>query len=137
MFLDPLVAQFFRALSRGRPTRSLSSPPWDLQVVLDELTVAPFKPIRVIHIHLLTFKLALLVAITLAGWVNELQALSIKEPFLRILPERVILKTDPGFLPKVVSGFHREQDIVLQLLSQTIMAAGEKFAVLDDRSYLL
>lgn len=33
--------------------------------------------------------------------------------FFQVLPDRLIFKTDPAFLPKVASGFHRGQEIVL------------------------
>ena len=55
----------------------------------------------------------MLVAVTSARRVSELQALSIIEPFLTIFQDRVVLRTDPGFLPKVASAFHRTQEIVL------------------------
>ena len=57
--------------------------------------------------------MVLLVAVTSARRVSELQALSIIEPFLTIFQDRVVLRTDPGFLPKVASAFHRTQEIVL------------------------
>lgn len=37
-------------------------------------------------------------AVTSARRVSELQVLSIQKPFLVILEDRVVLKTDPGFL---------------------------------------
>lgn len=60
-----------------------------------------------------TLKAVFLVAISTARRISELQALSIKEPFLLIFEDRLVLHTDPGFLPKVVSKFHRTQEIVL------------------------
>lgn len=52
---DPLVARFFRALTRRRLGRSLFILPWHLQMVLDGLTRAPFQPVRDAPIRLLTF----------------------------------------------------------------------------------
>lgn len=57
-------------------------------------------------------KIVFLIAITSARRVSDLEALSIREPFLLIREDGIVLKTDPSFLPKVASTFHRTQDIV-------------------------
>lgn len=72
---------------------------WDLSVELRGIIKAPFEPV-------------LLVAITTARRI-ELQALSVREPFLKMYDDRVVLQTGPGFTPKVASTFHKSQDIVL------------------------
>ncbi|KAG8538012.1 hypothetical protein GDO81_023434 [Engystomops pustulosus] len=58
-------------------------------------------------------KVAFPIAITSDCRIGEIQALSCKEPFLTVLDDRIILKLDPLFLPKVVSEFHKNQDIDL------------------------
>ncbi|CAJ0934786.1 unnamed protein product [Ranitomeya imitator] len=56
---------------------------------------------------------AFLVAITSIRRVSELAALSCRPPFLVIHQDKVVLRLPPSFLPKVVSTFHLNEDIVL------------------------
>ncbi|XP_040297230.1 uncharacterized protein LOC121008634 [Bufo bufo] len=109
----PWISRFLKAADRIRPTIRNMVPPWNLNTVLGGLTSDPFEPLDSIHIRWLTIKTIFLVAITSARRVCELQALSIQEPFLAIFEDKLIFKLDPTFLPKVVSTFHRSQDIVL------------------------
>ncbi|XP_077326372.1 uncharacterized protein LOC143961088 [Lithobates pipiens] len=110
---EQLIVRFFKALVRARPVPFKFFPKWDLSLVLRALTKEPFEPPAAATLRLWSLKLVLLVAITSARRVSELQALSIVEPFCCIFPDRVVLKTDPGFLPKVSTAFHRTQKIVL------------------------
>lgn len=57
-----------------------------------------------------------LVAITSARRVSELAALSCKSPYLIIHRDKVVLRQQPSFLPKVVLAFHLNEDIVLPSL---------------------
>ena len=82
------------------------------------LTKEPFEPVAQISVKFLLLKMAFLLAITTARRVSDLQALTIKEPFLLLLEDRVILKQDPLFLPKVTSNFHRSQEIILPSFCQ-------------------
>ena len=83
-------------MEKVKPRPIVSFPKWDLSLVLQALTKSPFEPLK-----MLTLKTILLVAVTSARRISELQALSIKEPFMRCLPDRLVLRTDPAFLPKV------------------------------------
>ncbi|CAJ0933078.1 unnamed protein product [Ranitomeya imitator] len=56
---------------------------------------------------------AFLVAITSIRGVSELAALSCRPPFLVIRQDKVVFRPPPSFLPKVVSTFHLNEDIVL------------------------
>lgn len=135
---DPFIARFCKAISRRKPVRVNIAPSWDLSVVLKAFLGSPFEPISEASLRLVTFKTVLLVAITSARRVSEIQALSVREPFLQILEDRVILKTDPGFLPKVASNFHRSQDIVLPSFCQKASNEKEKrFHLLDVRRCIL
>ncbi|XP_072001164.1 uncharacterized protein [Engystomops pustulosus] len=107
------VKRFFQACSRLRPTVKDSSPQWDLSLVLDALTMGPFEPIDPSHMRFLTQKTAFLIAITSARRLGELQALSICEPYLSVSEDRITLRLDRNFLPKIVSNFHRNQEIIL------------------------
>lgn len=62
-----------------------------------------------ISLRNLTLKTVFLVAVTSARRIGELHARSVKEPFLLICPDRIVLKTDPVFLPKVASVHNRSQ----------------------------
>ncbi|KAJ1202815.1 hypothetical protein NDU88_006610 [Pleurodeles waltl] len=50
---------------------------------------------------------------TFVAWVSELQALSLKPPYLSVHPDKVVLRTSASFLPKVVTPFHEGQSITL------------------------
>lgn len=57
--------------------------------------------------------MAFLFAITSVRKVSDLAALSCKEPYLILHHDKVVLRPVPSFLPKAVSEFHLNQDIVL------------------------
>ncbi|XP_069820996.1 uncharacterized protein [Dendropsophus ebraccatus] len=107
------VKRFLRSAQRQSPSIRNLHPPWDLNSVLESLTRAPFEPLEEADIKLLSYKTAFLVAIVSARRVSELQALTIREPYFLIEDDRITLRTDPNFLPKVVSSFHQSQDIIL------------------------
>ncbi|KAG8566962.1 hypothetical protein GDO81_013445 [Engystomops pustulosus] len=107
------VKRFISASSRIRPQVLRRTPTWDLTLVLDALSRPPFEPLESSNIKNLTLKTTLLIAVTTAKRLGELQAISIREPYMRILPDRIVLTLDPGFVPKVVSDFHRNQEITL------------------------
>ncbi|KAG8553057.1 hypothetical protein GDO81_003253 [Engystomops pustulosus] len=107
------VKRFITASSRIHPQVLTKIPTWDLTLVLNTLSKGPFEPIENIDIRNLTLKTVFLVAITSARRLGELQAISIQEPYLKILDDRIIITLDSAFLPKVVSNFHRNQEIIL------------------------
>lgn len=79
-----------------------------------------------------------LVAITTARRVSELEALSIRAPFFQVFPDRLIFKTDPAFLPKVASSFHRGQEIILPTFcSNPVREQEHIFHKLDVRRCVL
>ncbi|XP_044128693.1 uncharacterized protein LOC122922220 isoform X1 [Bufo gargarizans] len=107
------IKRFIRAARRLRPTLRSRSPTWDLNLVLNNLMCSPFEPLEDCSIKLLSFKTAFLIAITSAKRLGEIQALSIREPYLTITEDKIVLKLDPGFLPKVASDRNRGQEILL------------------------
>ncbi|XP_071974716.1 uncharacterized protein [Engystomops pustulosus] len=107
------VKRFITASSRIHPQVLTKIPTWDLTLVLNTLSKGPFEPVENIDIRNLTLKTVFLVAITSARRLGELQAISIQEPYLKILDDRIIITLDSAFLPKVVSNFHRNQEIIL------------------------
>lgn len=84
---------------------------WDLAIVLQGWIKRAER--EDLPLKWLTLKTAFLVAILTSRSISELQALSIMEPYLEIFEDRLVVCTDPGFLPRVSSRFHREQEIVL------------------------
>ncbi|XP_029445511.1 uncharacterized protein LOC115084588 [Rhinatrema bivittatum] len=113
----PLLSHFMIGLSHLRPPLSKPRIPWDLNVVLEQLMLPPFEPMEVAHMKYLTWKVVFLVAITSARRVSELQALVHYSPYLKLFQDRVVLRTHPSLLPKIVSAFHLNQDIVLPTFS--------------------
>lgn len=70
--------------------------------------------------------------------VSDLQALSIKEPFLLVLEDRVVPRQDPLYLPKIASRFHRSHKIILPSFCENSKNERErKFKLLDVRRCLL
>ncbi|XP_041434021.1 envoplakin-like [Xenopus laevis] len=91
-------------------------PPWDLNLVLSVLQEDPYEPLDTIPLPSLTEKVVFLLAITSARRVSEIAALSCKVSFTIFHKDKVVLRPTPDFLPKVVSEYHINQDIVVPLL---------------------
>ncbi|XP_042332287.1 uncharacterized protein LOC121935156 [Sceloporus undulatus] len=115
-FRDPLVKNFLKGCNNLYPQVSPPVLAWSLEVVLAALQSKPFEPLDTTDLRLLTWKTVFLVVITSARRAGELCALQRDEPFLRFHKDKVVLRTDITFLPKVVSLFHMCQDIVLPTL---------------------
>ncbi|CAJ0929923.1 unnamed protein product [Ranitomeya imitator] len=109
----PQVKTFFQGVAHVVPPYRAPVEAWDLNLVLDVLKVSPFEPLREIPLSALSWKVAFLVAITSIRRVSELAALSCRPPFLVIHQDKVVFRPPPSFLPKVVSTFHLNEDIVL------------------------
>ncbi|XP_034290509.1 uncharacterized protein LOC117675694 [Pantherophis guttatus] len=109
----PLIRSFLRGATNLRPPAVHRFPTWDLNKVLLALTGPPFEPLREVSLKFLSFKAAFLVAITSARRISELAALSVRQDLCIIHPDRVILRLDPAFIPKINSTFHRSQEIIL------------------------
>lgn len=88
-------------------------PTWDLSKVLYFLTVAPYEPLRLASLRFLTCMVAFLVAIILAMRVSELVALSVRKDLCVFHQDRMILRLDSSFIPKVNNWFHRAQELIL------------------------
>ncbi|XP_069596830.1 uncharacterized protein [Ranitomeya imitator] len=132
------VSRFIKAASRSRPIHRNRSMPWDLNLVLSALTKEPFEPLHSASLKLLSLKTAFLVAITSARRVGDIQALSRLSPYTEFLQDRVVLRPDPAYLPKVASEFHRSQEIVLpSFLPNPSNSKEELLHTLDVRRCLL
>ncbi|XP_073434691.1 leucine-rich repeat-containing protein 4C isoform X1 [Dendrobates tinctorius] len=90
------VARFIKSCHRSRPVSLPKIAPWDLNLVLEALTKEPFEPIQQISTKNLTLKTIILVALTSARRVSDLQALSVNPPYTQIYQDRVVMRTDPA-----------------------------------------
>ncbi|XP_048024136.1 LOW QUALITY PROTEIN: uncharacterized protein LOC125253920 [Megalobrama amblycephala] len=111
---DPLVTRFLRGTLRLRPAVRTRVPAWDLAVVLQGLSLAPFEPIEEVPVKFLTFKTLFLLAISSLKRIGDLQALSVAPSCLEFAPGMVkaFLHPRPGYVPKVPTNVVRP--IVLQ-----------------------
>ncbi|XP_058024732.1 uncharacterized protein LOC131191046 [Ahaetulla prasina] len=110
---EPLIQQFFRGANNVNPPVVHRFPSWRLNAVLNALTKTPFEPLRDSSLRFLSLKVSFLIAITSARRISELSALSVRQDLCTFFNDRVVLRLDPTFVPKVNSQFHRAQDIVL------------------------
>ncbi|XP_073436143.1 uncharacterized protein [Dendrobates tinctorius] len=132
------VTRFVSACQRSEPVHIPRLPAWDLTLVLDAFTQAPFEPIDSASVKCLSLKTATLVALVSARRLGDLHALSIDPPFLSITRDRLILKTDPSYLPKRVTKFHRSQEICLPSFYENPSNQDEvKYHTLDVRRAVL
>lgn len=109
----PFIRTFLRGATNLRPPVVHRFPTWDLNKVLTALTLSPFEPLRQVSLRFLSFKVSFLVAITSARRISELAALSTRSDLCIFHTDRVVLRLDPAFLPKINTLFHRAQEIVL------------------------
>ncbi|XP_077148511.1 uncharacterized protein LOC143809300 [Ranitomeya variabilis] len=112
----PQVRTFLQGVSRLVPPYRRPLETWDLNLVLTALQEPPFEPLKEVPLRLLSQKVVFLVAITSLRRVSELTALSCRRPFLAFHQDKVVLRTVPSFLPKVVSDFHLNEEISLPSL---------------------
>ena len=112
--------------------------PWDLSLVLNALTRAPFEPLHEASLKWISLKISFLLAIMSGRRISDLQSLSCKDPLLRILEDRVVIRPDPFYLPKVSSNFHRSQEVVLPTFCTSPKnVEEERFGLLDIKRCLL
>ena len=105
----PLVCRFMKGARRKLPVSRPLVPLWDLSVVLDALSHHPFEPLEAVGMTFVSLKVVLLLALTTAKRVSDLQALSIRPSCLQFAPgiSKVCLRPNPAFVPKVVESTYR------------------------------
>ncbi|KAK0154188.1 Potassium voltage-gated channel subfamily H member 4 [Merluccius polli] len=105
----PLVYHFMKGARRKLRVSRPLVPLWELSLVLDALSLHPFEPMEVAEIKFVSLKTALLLALTTAKRVSDLQALSIRPSCLQFARGRtkVCLRPNPAFVPKVVVSGYR------------------------------
>ncbi|XDV47155.1 hypothetical protein PO909_016859 [Leuciscus waleckii] len=111
---DPLKTRFLRDTLRLRPTGHTRVPAWDLAMVLEGLSVAPFEPLDSVSEKFLTLKTVLLLAISSLNDVSLNKGPIGIPSCLEFAPGMVkaFLYPKPGYFPKVPTNVLRP--IVLQ-----------------------
>ncbi len=95
----PLAVRFIRGIRRLRPPVCPRMPTWDLAVVLEVLSKAPFELLEAVSPRFLTVKTVFLLTISSLKRVGDLQALSVAPSCLEFVPgmPRVFLYPRPGY----------------------------------------
>ncbi len=111
---EPLVSRFLHGTMRLRPAARTRVPTWDLAIVLQGLSLAPFEPLEEVPAKFLTLKALFLLAISSLKRIGDLQALSVAPSCLEFAPGMVkaFLHPKPGYIPKVPANVARS--IMLQ-----------------------
>ncbi len=111
---DPLVSRFLRGTLRLRPAARTRVPTWDMAIVLQGFSLAPFKPLKEVPAKLLNLKALFLLAISCLKRIGDLQALSVAPSCLEFALSMVkaFLHPRPGYVPKVPANVARS--IMLQ-----------------------
>ncbi|XP_013917310.1 PREDICTED: uncharacterized protein LOC106545317, partial [Thamnophis sirtalis] len=109
----PRVRCFLKGALNLRPPTIHRYPTRQLSVVLQVLTAPPFEPLHSVSLRHLTLKTAFLIAITSARRISELVALLVRQDLCIVHPDRVVLRLDPSFIPKINTRFHRAQEVIL------------------------
>ncbi len=93
-------------------------PSWDLSIVLAGLQRGPIEPRDSVKLKFLLAKTALLTALTSIKRVGDLQAFSVSEESLVFGPaySHIVLRPQPGYVPKVPITPIRDQVVNLQSL---------------------
>ncbi|KAL0146715.1 hypothetical protein M9458_058055, partial [Cirrhinus mrigala] len=114
-----LIIRFLRGAQRLNPPRPHLIPSWDLTVVLQGLQQDPFEPLQSVELDTLSLKTALLTALTSVKRVGDLQALAVNSSCLEFGPadSHVVLRSQPGYVPKVPTTPFRDQVVTLQAIS--------------------
>ncbi|XP_018102911.1 uncharacterized protein LOC108708574 [Xenopus laevis] len=114
--LEELIRTFLQGVPHITPPFRSPTAGWDLNIILEALLHPPFEPLGTISEEWLTRKVVFLVAISSARRVSEIIALSCDPSFLVFHRDKAVLRTAKAFLPKVVSSFHINQEIVFPSL---------------------
>lgn len=103
---DPLIFRFLKAAMKIRPPMRSYFPKWDLTLVLKALINSLFDSASSCSLFHLTLRTVFLMGIASARKVSELCALSVREPYCLILPDKIVLRPVPSYLPKISMTFH-------------------------------
>lgn len=110
LYKIPVGKTFMEGLKCFIPPREFPNPVWNLNIVLTRLMGPLFESMHSYLLHFLSWKVDFLVAITFLKCISELQALTLQE---QVHNDKVVLRTSPKFLPKVVYLLYLNQTIKL------------------------
>lgn len=96
----PLVCRFMKGARRLLPVSKSVVPAWDLGLVLDSLTRAPFEPLEEVDMKHLSLKTALLLALVTTKRVSDIHALSVHAECTQFSAGKVTIRPNPAFVPK-------------------------------------
>ena len=124
----PLVCRFMKGARRKLPVSRPLVPLWDLSVVLDALSHHPFEPMEAVGMKFVSLKTVLLLALTTAKRVSDLQAWSVQPTCLQFAPglSKVCLRPNPAFVPKVVESAYRCPSVELLAFHPPPFSSGEE-----------
>ncbi|XP_076049118.1 uncharacterized protein LOC143029868 [Oratosquilla oratoria] len=102
--LSPEISMLFRHFRKSCPPREITSPPWDVALVLNALRGPPYEPLRDANFKDLTLKTVFLLALASSKRVGELHAISYRvahskgwqEVSFTFLPQFVAKNQDPA-----------------------------------------
>ena len=97
----PLAMRFLKGVRRLRPVFKPSVPSWDLALVLEALCGPTFEPIESADMKFLSYKTALLLALSSAKRMGNLHALSVHPSCTQFTPDGSKV-TNAAYLPKIV-----------------------------------
>lgn len=110
---NPPIQRFLKEAESMNPTQIHRFLPWKLNVVLHTLTRKRFKALHQVELKWVRLKAVFLVAITSAQRISKLEALSCHSDLCIFHKDKVVLRLDLSFIPKVSTKFHRSQEIIL------------------------
>ena len=103
LWRHPFISRFLRGTLRLRPAVCTRVPTWDLAIVQEGLSLAPFEPIEEVSEKFITLKTIILLATSSLKRIGDIQALSVSPSCLEFSPGMVkaFLHPRPGYVPKV------------------------------------
>ncbi|XP_047229391.1 uncharacterized protein LOC124872980, partial [Girardinichthys multiradiatus] len=124
----PLAVRFLKGVRRLRPVIKPSFPSWDLTLVLEALCDPPFEPLESVDVKFLSYKLALLLALTTAKRVGDLHALSVNPTCIHFSPDgsKVTLRPNAAYLPKVIPSDYSSMTMELSSFCPPSFASEEQ-----------
>lgn len=109
----PNVKRFIKGVHHINPPVVHCFPSWDLHLFLQAFTQTPYEPLFSISLSNLTLKTIFLMAVTSTRQVSELGALLVNPILCLFHEDKVVLRPEPSFIPKINMWFHSAQEIVL------------------------
>ncbi len=114
----PQVIRFLKGVFNSRPPRKMLTPEWDLPLVLNVLSAAPFEPLKSASLKLVSFKFCFLLALTTARRVSDVSKLAIGD-HCRVQKGKVTFL--PTTLAKADDPSHFQQEVVIRSFKEKLL----------------